>query len=190
MRVAGPSQPCSPMPVAGPLRHVPVAGVRIPWQPLPTAKVQQKRRGSPVPSESSSSTLTKESSDAESVIHVKSKKDKGKGRMQDKADPEASDKSALRKELKKRNVQTGHLCLKPCRRCHKLMLLCYNQVGGKACIHCVRSEIKCVEQGVEDGYVTEVIRLTEMTKEAALPRLTRILKSALPDYTLPPAPQP
>ena len=72
-----PLRPCSPMPVAGPSRHVPVAGVRIPWQPLPTAKVQQKHWGSPVPSESSFSTLTKESSDAESVIHVKSKKDKG-----------------------------------------------------------------------------------------------------------------
>ena len=47
-----------------------------------------------------------------------------------------------------------------------------------------------MEQGVEDGYVTEVTRLTEMTKEAALPRPTRIPKSALPDYTLSPAPQP
>lgn len=47
-----------------------------------------------------------------------------------------------------------------------------------------------MEQGVEDGYVTEVTRLTEMTKEAALPRPTRIPKSALPDYTLPPAPWP
>ena len=103
------------MSVAGPSRHVPVAGIRIPWQPLPTAEVQQKHRGSPVPSESSS-TLTKESS--------------------------------------------------------------------------ARLKIKCVKQGVEDRYVTEVIRPTEKTKEATLPRPTRILKLALPDYTLPPAPWP
>ena len=100
--------------------------------------------------------------------------------MQEKAEPEASDKSAPRKELKKRNIQTGHLHLEPCRRCHKLMFLCYDQVGGKACIHCMRSKIKCVEKGVEDGYVTEVIRPTEKTKEAALPRLTRIHSTTCP----------
>ena len=72
---------------------------------------------------------------------------------------------------KKRNVQTGHLCLEPCRRCHKLMFLCYNQVGGKACIHCARSKIKCVEQGVEDGYMTEVIGLME--RQRRLPYLDR-----------------
>ena len=159
-----------PMPVAGPSHHqsqtpettederlkkkskgkAPIPGVRIPWCPLPVhvAELYIQRTQALDPETSSLSEV--------SVIHVKLKKNKGKGRMQDHVDWETDKEKREKKRM--RNPQPGELQAEPYKRCTWLKYMCFEQVRGKACLHCAKGKIRCVGQDEEDGNVTEVAR--------------------------------
>ena len=88
------------------------------------------------------------------IIQVKLKKSKGKGKMQDHVDWETDKEKGGKKRM--RNPQPGELWAKPCKRCTWLKYMCFEQVGGKACLHCAKGKIRCVGQDEEDGNMTEV----------------------------------
>ena len=174
MPVAGPSRMQSPMPVASPSCHqsqtpettedkrpkkkskdkAPLPGVRIPWCPLPmhAAELYIQRTQALDPETSSLSEV--------SVIHVKLKKNKGKGRMQDHVDWETDKEKGGKKRM--RNPQPGELQAELCKRCTQLKYMCFKQVGEKDCLHCAKGKIRCGFQDEEDGNVTEAARLAKI----------------------------
>jgi hypothetical protein len=70
--------------------------------------------------------------------------------------------------------------------------MCFEQIGGKACMHCAKGKTRCIPQGPIDGNTTEAPPKVKKVSKPARPssRPARATKSAQVDYTLPPVPRP
>ena len=77
--------------------------------------------------------------------------------------------------------------------------MCFEQIGGKACIHCAKGKMCCIPQGLMDRNTTDAPqKVPKVTKPAdsssksahSSSRPAQAAKSVPVDYTLPRAPWP
>ena len=149
---------------------VPKPGVRI--EGLPKVKLG--------PIEQSLSSDSDEGGDeGEKVIHVKPPPKQAVNKAGKKTHAETKQKDQKRRTIK----STGTLRDEPCARCDRMKYMCFDQIGGKACIHCAKAKAKCVGHGEEEGYTTEA------QKSAPATRTVRVVSPAPLQTPSPPAPK-
>ena len=121
--------------------------------------------------EKSSLLESEDSSDeVKKVIHVKPPKKQENEKDEKKTDADTKPKERKRHSLK----STGHLRDEPCKRCEKLKYMCFNQIGGKTCIHYTKSKMRCIGPGEEEGYTTEAPKLATAVRKVKVVTLAPI----------------
>ena len=148
----------SKSPSPEPKDKVPKPGVRIAWRPMLGKPIEKKQ---PSTEKSSLSESEDSSDEVEKVIHVKPPK-----KQENEKDEKKTDADTKPKERKRHSPKsTGRLRDEPCKRCEKLKYMCFDQIGGKACIDCAKSKMRCIGPGEEEGYTTEVPKLATAVRK-------------------------